>query len=178
MGREINLIVIHCSASPNGQDLFVGEVGEANFKTPVEVIDAWHAERGFQRGAGWIARFNPRLHHIGYHFVVYTNGTAATGRHCDEIGAHCYGYNRSSIGICMIGTGKYTAAQWTALRLQTLALQKLYPRARITGHRDLSPDVDGDGVVERQEWLKTCPEFDVAAWLSRGMRPDPKNVLE
>lgn len=38
------------------------------------------------------------------------------------------------------------------------------------GHRDLSPDIDGDGVVERHEWLKTCPGFDVAAWLASGMR--------
>lgn len=35
----------------------------------------------------------------------------------------------------------------------------------IVGHRDLSPDKDGDGVVERHEWLKRCPNFDVSSWV-------------
>ena len=39
-----------------------------------------------------------------------------------------------------------------------------YPGAQVVGHRDLSPDKDGDGVVERHEWLKDCPCFDVPAW--------------
>ena len=47
--RPINLIVIHCSASPNGDTLFRGRVNEAGFKTPVQIIDDWHAKRGFKR---------------------------------------------------------------------------------------------------------------------------------
>ena len=34
---------------------------------------------------------------------------------------------------------------------------------KIVGHRDLSCDADGDGIVERHEWVKQCPGFDVAA---------------
>lgn len=34
---------------------------------------------------------------------------------------------------------------------------------RVVGHRDLSPDVNGNGVVEPEEWVKVCPCFDVAS---------------
>jgi N-acetylmuramoyl-L-alanine amidase len=33
-------------------------------------------------------------------------------------------------------------------------------KIEIVGHRDLSPDLDGDGIVEPQEWIKQCPCFD------------------
>jgi hypothetical protein len=29
------------------------------------------------------------------------------------------------------------------------------------GHRDLSPDLDGNGHIEPDEWMKQCPGFDV-----------------
>ena len=31
----------------------------------------------------------------------------------------------------------------------------------VLGHRDTSPDLDGDGIVEPEEWTKMCPCFDV-----------------
>jgi hypothetical protein len=176
--RDINLIVIHCSASPNGASLFQGTPGMRGFMSPVQVIDGWHKARGFHRNDAARKLFNPELAAIGYHFVIYTNGASHTGRHLDEIGAHAQGFNARSIGICMVGIGKYSAAQWAALKTIVKTLQIRYPRAQVTGHRDLSPDLDGDGVVERQEWLKTCPEFDVADWLKRGMTPAPANLLE
>ena len=39
-----------------------------------------------------------------------------------------------------------------------------YPKATVLGHRDLSPDRDGDGIVEPHEWRKACPCFDARAW--------------
>ena len=30
----------------------------------------------------------------------------------------------------------------------------------VLGHRDTSPDLDGDGIVEPEEWTKMCPCFD------------------
>ena len=34
-------------------------------------------------------------------------------------------------------------------------------------------EIDGDGIIEPNEWLKTCPGFDVAAWLaSHGNIPE------
>jgi len=164
--RPINLIVIHCSATPNGR-----------WHTAAD-IDRWHRKRGFLRQPPARLQFNPELTSIGYHHVICTNGATATGRSHDEIGAHVAGRNADSLGIVMVGTDRFSLAQWIALRelINTLTLQQgnrpaRYPNARIVGHRDLSPDRNGNGVVEPQEWLKTCPGFDVATWRRSGMEP-------
>lgn len=178
--RFVNELVIHCSASPNGESLFRGTAGASTFRSPCDEINAWHTQRGFHRGHEWCKRFNPSLTAIGYHFVIYTNGAVATGRHMDEIGAHVAGNNRASIGICMIGTDQFTPLQWVRLRELVIELQKKYAKVKslaTLGHRDLSPDRDNDGVVEPWEWLKTCPGFDVRAWLARDMQPDPAHVF-
>jgi hypothetical protein len=39
-------------------------------------------------------------------------------------------------------------------------LRKLYPYAKIQGHRDFSPDRNGNGTIEPEEWIKACPSFD------------------
>lgn len=161
MSRAVNLIVIHCSATPDGR-----------WTTALD-IDRWHEDRGFARSTYWRMRCNPELKSIGYHFILYTNGAIATGRHLDEIGAHAGGHNAASIGICMIGTGAFTAAQWQALAGLVEKLRERYPAAKILGHRDLSPDADGDGLIEPREWLKTCPGFDVAGW-----RKSPADIPE
>ena len=84
------------------------------------------------------------------------------------------------------------AAQWAALAKLTRHLCEKYSvPARfaqavapgkfargILGHRDFSPDRNGNGHVEPFEWLKECPGFDVEAWLKAGMVPDPKHVIE
>jgi N-acetyl-anhydromuramyl-L-alanine amidase AmpD len=159
---------------------------------PAEIeIDAWHQARGFARQAGMVARLNPHLPSIGYHFVIDLDGRMATGRSLAEPGAHVAGFNARSVGICMVGGAdpvvRYTAAQWLALQSLVgrlgaelrIGLQPVKPGAPagVCGHRDLSPDTNGDGQVTRQEWLKTCPGFDVAAWLQAGMQPLAENVL-
>ena len=171
--RPINLIVIHCSASPNGDTLFRGKVGDVGFQTPVQIIDDWHAKRGFQRSPAARVRYNPSLRAIGYHYVIYRNGAISTGRDVTEIGAHVTGYNQKSLGICLVGTDQFTAAQWESLRALVSRLQSLYAEARVMGHRDLSPDQNQNGVVESFEWLKTCPGFDVTGWQDAGMKPVP-----
>ena len=35
----------------------------------------------------------------------------------------------------------------------------------ILGHRDTSPDLNGDGRIEPNEFIKACPCFDVRTWL-------------
>jgi hypothetical protein len=30
----------------------------------------------------------------------------------------------------------------------------------VCGHRDLSPDKNGNGEIEPEEWMKACPCFD------------------
>lgn len=174
--RSINLIVIHCSASPNGVSLFDGSLGMPGFRTPVETIDQWHRQRGFRRDFGAKGRFNPQLTSIGYHFLIYTSGVVVTGRAPEEVGAHAQGHNANSIGLCMIGTDKFLPEQWEALAGWVRIMQKAYPGARIVGHRDLSPDLNGDGVISSSEWTKRCPGFDVAAWMAGGMVPPVSGI--
>jgi len=151
--RPVELIVIHCSASPNGR------------WTTAADIDAWHAARGFSRAPEWRARQNPDLAAIGYHFVLYTSGAIATGRHLAETGAHAHGHNRDSVGVCLVGTDRFTAAQWSAAAALVARLVEEFPQARVLGHRDL-PAVK-----------KTCPGFDVGAWRAAGMAAPAAHLM-
>lgn len=139
-------IVFHCSATRPSAD-----VG-------VERIREWHIARGWGD--------------VGYHLVIRRDGRIEAGRHLDSVGAHVAGFNTSSIGVCMVGGlddhGKdhanrpdlFTPQQWESAEIVAKLLHRMYPGAQILGHRDLSPDKDGDGKVEPHEWLKTCPCFD------------------
>lgn len=142
------------------------------------MIDAWHRARGFKRDPAVLKRMNPRLTAIGYHFVIYTNGVIVTGRHTDEVGAHCQGFNAKSIGICLIGTDAFTPAQWDSLAYLSGSIAKHYPQTAWRGHRDMSPDQNKNGIVEPFEWLKTCPGFDVSKWLGGGKKPLVGHVCE
>ena len=128
--RSIQRIIIHCSATAEGKDYTVAD------------IDRWHKQRGWQG--------------IGYHYVVYRDGSIHTGRPVEQIGAHCSGYNASSIGVCYIGgcaaDGKTpkdtrTPAQREALRGLVELLRAEYPGATVHGHREFA--------------AKACPSFDV-----------------
>ena len=141
--RKINLIVVHCSATPEGRDVTAAD------------INKMHIARGFKK--------------IGYHYVVRLDGTVETGRKENEIGAHAKGYNANSIGVCYVGglasDGKTpkdtrTPAQKSALKKLLHTLKQRYPDARIVGHRDLSPDTNHNGKVDKWEWIKACPCFD------------------
>lgn len=138
MARLIDKIIIHCSASPNGRS------------ETVKDIDAWHQARGFHREH---PIGNLDLKAIGYHFVIYIDGSVHSGRGIDEIGAHAEGFNAHSIGICLVGTDQFTMEQWTELSSLIVHFKGQYPQAKIMGHRDL-PNVH-----------KLCPGFDAATWL-------------
>lgn len=157
--REISLIVIHSADTPNGKPYTVAD------------IDKWHREKGYCRQWKYQQDFNPELGHIGYHYVIYVDGSISSGRSEWEIGAHVKGFNSRSIGICMIGRDKFSLAQWEALQALVTMLEDKYETESIKGHRDFSPDKDGDGVIEPSEWSKTCPGFDVSAWVAGGMKP-------
>lgn len=143
MTREIGLLFIHCSDSPNGR------------KTTVQDIDSWHRTRGFERMPQWRALQQPALTSIGYHFVIYTDGEVVKGRHIDEVGAHVRGYNAHSLGICLIGRDQFSAAQWDSLKELVETFQAQFPGVNVLGHRQVNPD-------------KTCPNFDVPEWLAGG----------
>lgn len=146
----IKRIVIHCTATREGQDVTAATI------------------RGWHRKQGW--------RDIGYHYVVRLDGAVEKGRPDNVVGSHVAGWNTGSIAIVYVGgldaNGKpkdtRTPAQKKALKQLIEMLRKAHP-VSVMGHRDLSPDKDGDGKVEKHEWLKDCPCFDAPAWFAAGM---------
>ena len=174
--RQIETIVIHCSATPNGSPV------------SVETIDSWHKDRGFKRDPAKVRPGEPA--HIGYHFVILLDGTVVPCRGLDEVGAHVAGHNADTVGICMVGgvdpggatpsakgLARYSTAQWRSLERLVRDLRVKVGAPGLKGHRDYSPDMDKDGKVEPCEWLKTCPGFDVSIWAANGFHPLPSLVL-
>ena len=100
---------------------------------------------------------------------IRKNGDIKSTREIERIGAHARGYNARSIGICYEGgldchgrpTDTRTEWQIHSMRVLVLALLRDYPGCRICGHRDLSPDLNGNGEIEPEEWIKACPCFEV-----------------
>lgn len=138
--RKIDKIIVHCSATPEGEGY------------TVEQIRKDHIAQGWSD--------------IGYHYVIYRDGSIHNGRDVDIQGAHCgdSGGNIGSIGVCYIGgvekrrpgvaykdlkpKDTRTLAQKASLLNLLIDLKKLYPQAKIYGHKDF----DKHG--------KTCPSFD------------------
>lgn len=127
--NKITELIVHCSATAEGKDFTTAD------------IRRWHKAQGYSD--------------IGYHYVVYRDGSIHQGRGEAIMGAHCKGHNAHSLGICYIGgvaaDGKTpkdtrTAAQTAALRALLVRLKKKYPDAKIYGHRDFA--------------AKACPSFD------------------
>ena len=137
--REIDKIIIHCSASKWGN---------------AEIIDSWHRDRGFAK--------------IGYHFVIdncypdyerfltqapesVQDGFVEPGRPVSEIGAHVYGHNKKSIGICLIGDDVFSGRQLISLYRLVKKLEKDLGKLEIYGHYEFN-------------LTKTCPNIN-ATWL-------------
>jgi|GEM_PF-76833 len=128
--RDIREIIIHCADTPEGRNNTVAD------------ITAWHKARGFRT--------------IGYHFVIYLDGSIHKGRPIEEVGAHCKegGHNRHSIGICYIGgrtadmkenKDTRTPAQKQALLRLLKELLSRFPRATIHGHREFTCKKNANG---------------------------------
>lgn len=166
MARKITSLVIHCSASPNGR------------VTTCADINAWHRARGFRRAPSARQRFSPQLDAIGYHWVIYTDGTVAAGRGPDEMGAHAMGHNATSLGICLVGTDRYTRQQWLHLasHVRALCLQYAIPLKPAAPGATVLTGVIGHGEIAGVR--KTCPGFSVASWIERGLPPMPDHILE
>lgn len=134
--RRIDEIIVHCTASRDGQDMTVEQIRRDHIKN-----------RGFSD--------------IGYHLVVYRDGSVHEGRDVDIAGAHATNHNANSIGIAYVGgvenrpgvaysqlkpKDTRTEAQKASLLALLMDLRKLYPTAKIHGHRDFAN--------------KACPSFD------------------
>lgn len=128
--RTITLIIIHCSATPEGRNLDFDSCRQDHIR-----------HRGFAD--------------IGYHFYITRDGVVHRGRPLEQAGAHCLHHNRHSIGICYEGgltaagapADTRTAPQRAALLSLLGKLRERFPKALTVGHRDLNPQ-------------KACPCFD------------------
>ena len=127
--RNVTKIIIHCTATPEGREVTVNEVTR------------WHLSRGFQT--------------IGYHYLIYLDGTVHVGRPIETPGAHTEGHNANSVGVCYVGgldkamkpKDTRTPAQKAALLSLVKDLKIKYPSATIHGHKEFAN--------------KACPSFDV-----------------
>ncbi|GAA4391997.1 N-acetylmuramoyl-L-alanine amidase [Hymenobacter koreensis] len=103
----------------------------------------------------------------GYHILVEPDGTAHRLYPDDKPTYGVAGHNKHSLHVCFIGDGAMTAAQEATIIKRLRYWTKLYPSAEVLGHRDVSPDLDRDGVVEPHEWVKRCPGFSVREWWAK-----------
>lgn len=130
--RALDKLILHCS--------------DSNIKAhdDIKVINQWHKERGFK-----CILDNGDTIHVGYHFFIKSDGTIQEGRPLDKQGAHCYGQNKNSVGICLHGREKedFTVEQFTALATLIRELWSEYPGLTIHGHNEFAD--------------KACPVYDI-----------------
>ena len=119
--RNLSRIIIHCSATREGQDV------------SVDTIRRWHEDRGWSD--------------IGYHFVIGIDGTIHRGRDIDKIGAHTYRHNLDSIGVCYVGgleedgkTPKDTMTEMQEIAMLELikSLRVTFGELRLNGHNEFA----------------------------------------
>ena len=129
--RTITLIIIHCSATPQGSSLSFEECRRDHI-------------------------MHRHFRDIGYHYYITRDGVVHEGRPIEKVGAHCEGHNSHSIGVCYEGgldanrkpADTRTDAQRKALKSLIEDLHQRFPKALIVGHHDLNP-------------AKACPSFIV-----------------
>ncbi len=121
---DIRYLVVHCSDTDD--DLTASDI------------------HTMHQGFGWDG--------IGYHAVIIKDGTIEQGRPHFWTGAHVYGHNTESLGVCLIGRDDFTDKQMASLEQLLRDWKARYPQAQICGHCDFP------------ETRKTCPNFDVTAW--------------
>ncbi|WP_443730696.1 N-acetylmuramoyl-L-alanine amidase [Segatella buccae] len=141
--RRIKYIAVHCTASHQSQ-----------------TIESLKQEF---RHKGWV---NP-----GYHYVVSPDGKITQLLDENKVSNGVKGFNTVSINVAYIGgidiNGKpidnRTEEQKQSLRSLLKLLHNKFPTAVIQGHRDFSPDLNRDGRITSNEYIKACPCFDAKA---------------
>ena len=129
--ENIKYLIIHCSDTGNNNNI------------DASIIHEMHINFGWEG--------------IGYHKIILRSGKIENGRPEFWIGAHVKGKNKNSLGICLIGTDKFTNKQFLSLKKLLLKWKKKYPNAQIVGHRDAT------------KTSKTCPNFDVRKWCNENL---------
>lgn len=134
--RKIKYIAVHCTAG--SQKATVNDL-QAEFKRK-----------------GWKAP--------GYHYVITADGKIHQLLDTENVSNGVKGYNSVTVNIAytggMDGVDNRTDEQKKSLVALLKLLRKRYPDAVIQGHRDFSPDLNGNGKIEKSEWIKMCPSFD------------------
>jgi len=134
--RTITHIVLHCTAGPAQQ-----RTGD--------ILAYWKNKLGWSKP--------------GYHWLVSEDGTAERLTPDEEPSNGVKGYNSHAIHLCykggLDGTDTRTDAQKCKLLELVTNYKRRFPGAKVCGHRDLSPDLNGDGKITPNEWVKKCPCF-------------------
>jgi len=144
--REISYIVIHCTATQPNQSIS-------------------SIKKYWKEVLGWS---NP-----GYHLIIDAFGKVHKMLPFDGIANGAKGYNTRSIHMAYIGGidksgaafDTRTPEQSIALAATITVLKDMFLSSKIVGHRDLSPDLNSDGKITPDEFIKQCPSFDVSEWL-------------
>lgn len=162
MGKQkLKYLVIHCTATPEGRDVSAADIRRMHTSPK-------------PRGRGW--------RQVGYTDLFRPDGTRERlvknneDAYVDgwEITNGAAGFNSVSRHIVYAGgvakDGKTpkdtrTPAQRSAMAEYVQDFHRRHPDVKIIGHRDLSPDRNGNGKVEPGEWTKACPSFEVSEWL-------------
>ena len=124
--NEIKYLVIHCSDTKDSQDIGAIEIHKMHLNF------------------GWNG--------VGYHKIICRNGDIENGRPEYWVGAHARGFNKISLGVCLIGKKNFTKRQFVSLEKILRIWKKKYPNTKIIGHYIIS------------DTNKTCPNFDVTKW--------------
>ena len=141
--RDIELGVIHCSATKENESFTVEDLKEL------------HVEKN-----GWSD--------IGYHYYYTRDGKEHICRPIERSGAHAKGHNKNSVALAYEGgldsSGKpadtRTPEQILSMGVRINKLRAKFGQFPFLGHRDLSPDKNGDGTIEANERMKECPCYD------------------
>lgn len=135
-------IILHCSATPNGRPL------------SIEEVRVWHTARGFVGPDG----ISGTEDDAGYHLLIDVDGRVDNGRGLNQVGAHCEGENHDSIGICLVGTDRFTRAQFNALRykLDSIFLTYDIKKWALRCHNEFE---------SARKQGKSCPGMDVGRLL-------------
>lgn len=143
--RKITRIFVHCTASWQNS-------------TTVESLNAEFKKKGWRNS--------------GYHWVIFPSGKIVQMLGEDLVANGVKDYNSHSIHVAWVGGIKYddnkkimsydnrTPNQKQSLFDLLTKLKLRYRDAQIMGHRDISPDLNHNGVIDPWERIKDCPCFD------------------